>query len=117
VAIAYQRTTWFRLFREPLRLGMRWLAFIHQIDTKEYLVRTSGCYQCIRFYKTELSEKSFIFRWLHSRINPVFNKLIANIVSDEEKKAAKRYAEYASEGKLSKEEVAEWMKDLKAGLK
>ncbi len=116
VAIAYQRAPWFRLFREPLKLGMRLLAFVHRIDAKEYQVRTPGCYQCIRFYKTALFGKSISFRWLHNRINPVFNKLIAKIVTDEEKKEAKRYADSASEGKLSKEEAEKWMKDLKAGL-
>jgi len=116
VAIAYQRAPWFRLFREPLKLGMRWLAFIHRIDAKEYQMRTPGCYQCIRFYKTALSGKSISFRWLHNRINPIFNKLIARIVTDEEKKEAKRYADAASEGRISREEAEEWMKNLKASL-
>ena len=116
VAIAYQRAPWFRLFREPLLLGMRLLSWIHHVDAREYYVRTLGCYRCIRFYKTALFGKSATFGWLHNRINPVFNKLIASIVNDEERKQAKVYADAASEGKLSQEEVDEWMKDLKASL-
>jgi hypothetical protein len=116
VAIAYQRAPWFRLFREPLKLGMRYLAFFHRIDAREYRVRTPGCYRCIRYYKTALFGKSAVFRWLHNRFNPIFNKLIARIVTDEERKQAKIYADAASEGNVSKEEADEWMKALKAGL-
>lgn len=116
VAIAYQRAPWFRLFREPLKLGMRWLAMIHNVDAKEYRMRTPGCYQCIRFYKTALFAKSRSFSWLHKQINPIFNKLIGRIVTDEEKKQAKKYADAASEGTLSEEEVKEWMKSMKATL-
>lgn len=116
VAIAYKRTPWFRLFREPLVLGLRYLTFIHHIDAKEYQVRTPGCYQCIRFYKTALFGKSSSFRWLHNRFNPIFNKLIARIVTDEERKRAKVYADAASEGNISQEEADEWMKDLKGTL-
>ncbi len=116
VAIAYKRASWFRLFREPLTLGMRWLAWIHHVDAKEYRMRTPGCYQCIRFYKTALFKKSASFRWLHGQINPVFNKLIARIVTDKERKQAKVYAEKASQGNLTPEEVQEWMKGLKASL-
>jgi len=97
-------------------MGMRWLAWIHRIDAKEYKVRTPGCYQCIRFYKTALFKKSVSFGWLHSRFNPIFNKLIARIATDEERKQAKVYADAASEGRVSQEEVDDWMKDLKASL-
>jgi hypothetical protein len=116
VAIAYKRAPWFRLFREPLKLGMKWLVWVHSIDAREYRVRTPGCYQCIRFYKTALFKKSRSFRWLHDRVNPVFNKLIARIVTSDERKRAKTYADAASQGKLTQGEVEEWMKDLKASL-
>jgi len=116
VTIAYQRAPWFRLFREPLKLGMRWLAFWHHIDTKDYQVRTPGCYRCIRFYKTALIEKSVTFRWLHNKVNPIFNSLISRIVTDEERRQSRIYANAASEGRLSEEEVKRWMKGMKAGL-
>jgi hypothetical protein len=95
---------------------MRWLAFVHRINASEYIVRTPGCYRCIRFYKTALFGKSACFRWLHNRFNPIFNGLIARIVTDNEKKDAKKYADAASEGSLNEEEVREWMKDLEATL-
>ena len=81
VSIAYKRTPWFRLFREPLRFGMRWLVLVHRIDTNEFIIRTPGCKNCIRFYKTELFEKSPLFRRLHNLLNPVVNKIIAKIAS------------------------------------
>jgi hypothetical protein len=116
VAIAYKRAPWFRLFREPLKLGMKYLAFIHHIDAKEYQVRTPACYQCIRFYKTALFKKSASFRWLHDRFNPIFNKMIARIVTDDERKQAKIYADAASAGSVSSEESEDWMKDLGSTL-
>jgi hypothetical protein len=116
VKIAYGRKPWFPLFREPLKLGMRWLAWVHRVDAKEYRMRTAGCYQCIRFYKTALFQKSATFARLHARINPVFNKLIAGIVTDEERKQAKKYADAASAGTLSEAEVEEWMRGMKASL-
>jgi len=116
VAIAYQRAPWFRLFREPLKLGMKWLVFWHQIDTEQYQVRTPGCRGCIRFYKMALFEKSSSFRWLHNQVNPVFNKLIAKIVTGEERRSAGAYAKAVSEGTLTEAEIAEWIKGLKTGL-
>ncbi len=49
VSIAYRRAPWFRLFREPLRLGMRFLSWIHSVNPSEYEVRTPDCFGCIRF--------------------------------------------------------------------
>lgn len=116
VAIAYKRAPWFRLFREPLKAGMRYLAFIHRINAREFEVRTPSCYQCIRFYKTALFKKSASFRWLHERINPIFNKLISRIVTDEERKQAKVYADAASKGAVSEKETSEWMVGLNSKL-
>lgn len=116
VAIAYKRAPWFRLFREPLKLGMQYLAFIHRIDAREYRVRTPSCYQCIRFYKTALFQKSASFRWLHDRFNPIFNKLLSRIVTNEERKQAKLYADAASSGDVSEEKSREWMVGLKSTL-
>lgn len=116
VAIAYERAPWFRLFREPLKLGMRYLVFFHRINAKEYEVRTPSCYRCIRFYKTALFKKSASFRWLHDRFNPIFNKLISGIVTDEERNQAKQYADAASSGNVSEEESKEWMVGLKSTL-
>jgi hypothetical protein len=116
VAIAYERAPWFRLFREPLKLGMRYLVFFHRIDAKEYEVRTPSCYRCIRFYKTALFKKSASFRWLHDRFNPIFNRLISGIVTDEERKQAKQYADAASSGNVTEEESKKWMVGLKSTL-
>ena len=57
VALAYRRAPWFRLLREPLKLGMRFLASIYRVDPRDYQVRTPACYACIRFYKVALKEK------------------------------------------------------------
>src|SRR3990172_1394817 len=92
VSIAYRRAPWFRLLREPLKLGMRCLSWLHRVDPAEYEVRTPACFGCIRFYKVALKEKSGLFRRLHDRINPVFDAILERIVTAEEIKTAKTYA-------------------------
>jgi len=116
VAIAYRRAPWFRLLREPLKLGMRLLSRIHHVDTSEYLVRTPACYNCIRFYKVALKEKSAVFRWLHSGINPVFDYCLEKIVTVEERQQSRQYAQSASQGNLSEDEADDWMQDMKTGF-
>ncbi len=116
VAIAYRRAPWFRLFREPLKFGMRILAHIHHVDPSEYRVRTPECYNCIRFYKIGLKEKSATFRWLHKWINPIFDHVIEKIVTEEERKEAKEYAQTASQGNVSKEKTETWMRDIETGF-
>ena len=116
VTIAYRRAPWFRLLREPLKLGMRLLARLHHVDTEEYAVRTPACYHCIRFYKVTLKEKSATFRWLHSWVDPVFDYFVERIVTDEELSRAKTYAQAASTGTLSKKEVEDWMCGMRTGF-
>lgn len=116
VTIAYQRAPWFRLLREPLKMGMRFLAYTHHVNAKEYMVRTPACYNCIRFYKTALKEKSRAFRWLHSAINPVFDFCLERIVTSGELSQAKSYARAASAGSLVPSQIEEWMCGMKTGF-
>jgi len=95
---------------------MRLLSRIHHVDTAEYLVRTSACYNCIRFYKVPLKEKSAIFRWLHRWINPVFDYVIEKIVTVEERQKARQYAQAATQGNLSEDEANDWMRNMKTGF-
>jgi hypothetical protein len=95
VNIAYERAPWFRLAREPLRLAMRGLAWLHRVDASEYEVRTAGC---PRFYQVALKEKSALVRWLNNRINPVFDAMLERIVTEEEVRSAKVYAREATAG-------------------
>ncbi|HLF89481.1 MAG TPA: hypothetical protein VI451_11080 [Anaerolineales bacterium] len=82
--IVYLRAPWFRLVRDPLKLGMYILAWAYRVDPAEYEVRTPACYGCLRFYKTALKEKSTLFRWLNDRVNPIFDALLEWIVTPEE---------------------------------
>ncbi|MBC8477681.1 MAG: nitroreductase [Dehalococcoidia bacterium] len=116
VVIAYRRAPWFRLLREPLKLGMRCLSLIHHVDTAEYLVRTPACFNCIRFYKVALKEKSATFRWLHTWINPVFDYFLEKIVTGEELRQAKTYARAASQGGLGQEQTDDWMRNMRTGF-
>ena len=93
VGLCYERTWWFRIFREPLVYGMRLMAWLHKIESGEYEVRTEKCYGCLRFIKNELKEKSLLFRVLNIIINPFFNKLRDSIVTKEEKEQARIFAD------------------------
>jgi len=116
VTIAYRRAPWFRLIREPLKLGMRLLSRIHHVDTREYVVRTPACYNCIRFYKVALKEKSTLFRWLHGWLNPLFDFVIEKIVTSEERQQTRQYAKSVTEGRLNNGEVGEWMQGMRTGF-
>lgn len=92
VEICYRRTWWFRLFREPMVLGMRAMARWHRIDARDYEVRTDKCYACVRFMKTALKEQSLTFRLLNNIVNPLFNRVRNGIVTPEEIEEARRFA-------------------------
>jgi len=116
VTIAYRRAPWFRLVREPLKMGMRLLSRLHRVDVTLYDVRTPGCYNCIRFYKLTLKEKSALFRFLHRGFNPVFDRIIEKIVTAEERRQAKQYADAASRGQVNEPSAADWMRGMKTGF-
>jgi len=117
VSIAYGRAPWFKLCREPLKLGMRFLSFLYRVNPAEYAVRTPQCYGCIRFYKTALKERSGLFRRLHDLVNPLFDTLLERIVTEEEIKQTKTYARAATAGKIPPEEADKWMEGLHTGFR
>lgn len=96
VQLAYRRAPWFRLVREPLRLGMQVMAAWHHIKP----AGTPSCAQswdgCMRFYKTALKERSATFRWLNDKVNPLFDALLERIVTPAEVREAKQYARTAT---------------------
>ena len=116
VSIAYRRAPWFRLFREPLKLGMRFLSWIYRVNPAEYEVRTPACFGCIRFYKAALKEKSVLFRRMHDLLNPLFDALMERIVTEDEIKQAKTYARAATAGEIMPEEAAKWMQGQHTGF-
>jgi len=99
-------------------VGMRYFAAIHRVhrEVAEFPFPTDACRNCIRFYKTVLFRHSKSFRWLHGKMNPIFNHYMDRIVTPEERKEAGQYAMAASAGTLKEEEVREWMKGMKTGL-
>ena len=116
VAIAYKRRPVFCLFREPLKIAMRLLSWLYRVKPDEYEVRTPSCRGCIRFYKLALKERSSMFRWLNNRINPLFDRMLESIVTEEELKSAKDYGKNAINGEVSTKETNKWMKDSKTGF-
>ncbi|MBM3705914.1 MAG: hypothetical protein FJW66_05245 [Actinobacteria bacterium] len=97
-------------------MAMRILSWIYHINPDEYEVSTPSCKGCIRFYKLALKEKSSMFRWLNNRINPLFDRMLESIVTEEELKSAKDYGKNAVDGKVSAGQSDKWMKDLKTGF-
>ena len=109
VHIAYQRSPWFRLLREPLKLGMRLFAWLYRVDPQQYRVRTPAGYGCIRFYKVALKERSPLFARLNGWINPHFDAWLERIVTTEEMAQAKAYAQRATDGAVAPDEAAAWL--------
>jgi hypothetical protein len=107
VEMAYRRAPWFRLVREPLKAGMRLMAFAHRIDPNAYEVRSLECYGCMRFYKVALKEKSGLFRRLNGLVNPHFDALIEHILTEEEVQLAQAYARAAMSGELESQSKKE----------
>ena len=77
---------------------MRIWVRLRGIDPGQYQVRSPGCYNCMRFYKTALKEESGLFRLLNSLVNPVFDAILERITSKEEINRAKAHARAAMSG-------------------
>ncbi|MBI2850680.1 MAG: hypothetical protein HYX80_06530 [Chloroflexi bacterium] len=114
VSIAYKRVPCFRLVREPMLAGMRYFVAIHHINVNDQQFPVAACHGCVRFYKAALVGKSASFRWLHRRMNRLFDYFLeGKIVTPEELSQAKAYARAATKGTLSQEEIDDWMKGMK----
>jgi hypothetical protein len=96
VKTCYHRAGWFRIVREPLRYGMVIMGRIYGVKHNDYRVKSEECKGCVRFIKTGLKEKSSIFRFLNGIINPVFDRIIETIVSEQEVLEAKKHAREAT---------------------
>lgn len=94
----YEIHWWFRLVREPLVLGMRFLAMVNRIDVNGVAFRGGRCKGCIRFLKSELSQKSRTFNLLNSFIGPRFSRLRNGMLPPEILVEAKAYAAKAESG-------------------
>lgn len=92
VDLCYERSLAFRLFRTPLVISMRLLAWRHGIDLNNYPVKTERCRGCIRFMKNALKEESPAFARLNDRVNPYFNRYRDSLVTADEKARAKSLA-------------------------
>jgi len=98
VETAYRKAPWFRVVREPLRLGMRLMAILCRVNPDDYEVRTPSCCRCMRFNKIALKEKSALFRLLNKLFNPLFDAMIERILSPAELRDAEQFAQEAMQG-------------------
>ena len=115
VYIAYERSPWFRLVREPLKFAMRCWVRLYQLDPNQYEVTLPSCRNCMRFYKTVLKENSRLFRLLNKLMNPVFDIVLERIVSEEEVKKAKAHARAATAGEALPCDGERYVKDPRWG--
>ena len=97
VYTAYRRAPWLRLVREPLRWVMLLMGWWHRIDPENSEVLTEYCVGCLRWTKTGLMENSATFRWLNSRIDPLFMRLLWSVVTSQERAEARRFAVRATQ--------------------
>ncbi|HAH04944.1 MAG TPA: nitroreductase [Elusimicrobia bacterium] len=96
VKLCYDRAPWFRLVREPLALGMRAWAWRHGIDPRQASRGHLDCRGCMRYLKDQLKARSWAFRWMNDRIDPVFNRLRDTMVSEDEIEEARVFARQAA---------------------
>lgn len=96
VKLAYQRSFWFRFFREPLKFIMRMWVKMKGIDLSEYKISNKNCINCNRFYKNALKDKSKLFVILNNLVNPLFDRWLEEIISKIEIEKAKEYAKSAT---------------------
>jgi hypothetical protein len=72
---------------------------LYGINPQKFRVKSETCYGCVRFTKTALKDKSYLFRLLNGIINPVFDRIMGTIVSKQEIIEAKKYAKEATQPK------------------
>jgi len=89
---AYGRAWWFRLVREPLRLGMVAWGRACGIDPELYAMGSAWCAGCVRSLKTALKDASPLFRKVNGVLNPVFDRLLERVVTGGEIMEAKDLA-------------------------
>lgn len=104
VEAAYARAWWFRLVREPLRLGMLLLGRVYEADLTVYEVNSPSCRACPRLTKLELKERSALFRFLNNIINPYFDRLIERLLTEREQQEAREFAERALLSEVKRKE-------------
>ena len=95
--LCYQRAWWFRVFREILASGIRVFASVYLIRPKDGLARSPMCFKCIRFRKNALKERSALFNWLGSYLNPMFNRVRDSLLTAEELENARALARRAAD--------------------
>ena len=95
--LCYQRAWWFRIFREILASGIRVFAIAYLIRPKDYLARSPMCFKCIRFRKNALKERSSLFNWLDSYLNPMFNRVRDSLLTVKELDDARALARRAED--------------------
>jgi hypothetical protein len=84
VQLCYERSPYFRVFRESLIAAMKLLSWWHRVDPNVWEVRAEACRGCIRFRKNVLKQVSPTFRVLNDLVNPWFNRWRDSLVTAEE---------------------------------
>jgi hypothetical protein len=85
------------VFREVLASGIRFFAFLYGIRADQQTMRSPMCKSCLRFRKNLLKEKSGIFNWMDSYLNPFFNRVRDSLLNETEKEFARQLAQQAAD--------------------
>ncbi|MDS4026983.1 MAG: hypothetical protein RKO25_08395 [Candidatus Contendobacter sp.] len=95
--LCYRRAWWFRPFREVLATGIRLFALVYGIRRYQHVARSRLCYGCLRFRKNALLERSALFRWGNSFLNPLFNRVRDSLLTPVELDMARTLARRAAD--------------------
>ena len=71
-------------------------AFLLGIDPRQASRGHLDCRGCMRYLKDQLKARSWAFRWMNDRIDPVFNRLRDTMVSEDEIEEARVFARQAA---------------------
>lgn len=95
--LCYQRAWWFRIVRECFATGIRIFSVVYRIRPNDYKTRSKMCHKCIRSRKNALKERSRLFSWLDSYLNPLFNRIRDSLLTSAELDDARALARRAGD--------------------
>ena len=95
--LCYQRAWWFRVFREILAGGIRHFRYRLSHSPEGLSRALADVFQMHSVPQERLKERSALFNWLDSYLNPMFNHVRNSLLTAEELENARALARRAAD--------------------